>query len=64
MPKYLVGFKVPLDFNIEVEAENEDYAIDKATALFWYNALEYVDICQSDAEVEEIDDPEAGEWPI
>ena len=59
MPKYLVGFKIPLDFDIKVEAENEDFAIDKAIDLFWYDTLAYVDICPSDAEVEEIDDPEA-----
>lgn len=59
MPKYLVSFNIPLDFDIEVEAENEDFAIDKAIDLFWEDTLAYVDICPSDAEVEEIDDSEA-----
>lgn len=57
MPKYLVGFY--LDFDIEVEAETEDFAVNKAIELFWEDTLAYVDISPSDAEVEEIDDPEA-----
>ena len=57
MPKYLVSFY--LDFDIEVEAENEDFAINKAIELFWEDTLAYVDIYPEDAEVEEIDDSEA-----
>ena len=59
MPKYQVSFY--LDFDIEVEAGNEDFAIDKAIELFWEDTLAYVNICPSDAEVEEIDEPEAEE---
>ena len=59
MPKYLVSFYLNLDFDIEVEAENEDFAIEEAINSPWRETLAHVDISPSDAEVEEIDDPEA-----
>ena len=61
MPNYRVRFDLNLDFDIEVEAENEDFAIEEAINEFWYDTRAYVDICPEDVEVEEIDDPEAEE---
>ena len=58
MAKYKVTFDLNLNFDIEVEAENEDFAIEEAMNEFWQDTLAYVDIYPEDAEVEEIDDME------
>ena len=54
MTRYRVSFDISLDFDIEVEAENEEFAIEKAIDDFWQDTLAYVDIYPEDAEVVEL----------
>lgn len=52
MTLYRVSFCI--DFDIEVEAKTEDFAVNKAIELFWEDTLAYVDIYPEDAEVVEL----------
>lgn len=54
MTLYKVSFYI--NFDIEVEEENDESAAEKAVAIFYEDALAYIDIYHGDVAVHEVEE--------